>query len=192
MPSCASRARCARASGIALGLAAALATLGGCQELNPHFDPDGGPLCVAGERSCGSASEVVICTSDATGFDPMRTCYDGSHCDTGLCLPDAPAAPCDRLADCTAAGTTCTVLVDPAQTSRLGTFCLEAPNPLGRVGGQACTAHDQCLSGWCFRSLCFEACADGSDCTNPQHRCRTFDVTVDGVRDNLNVLGCAP
>src|SRR4030042_619407 len=124
-----------------------------------------------------------MCTQDATALEAVRTCFDGSHCGDGLCLPDAPAVPCDRADDCTVAGEACTVLVEPTLTSRLGTFCVPAPNPLGRPGGQACVAHVECFSGWCFRSVCFEACADVADCTNEQHQCRVLDLTVDGVRD---------
>ena len=164
----------------------------GCTELNPHYDPDGGPLCLPGERRCAAPDRVEVCTQDATAFETVRTCFGGSHCDDGLCLPDVPPFPCDRGSDCELASSVCTVAVDPAQVSRLDTFCLPAPFPGGRLGGQACTGHDQCLSGWCFRSLCFEACGDAADCTNEQHLCRTFDVTVDGVRDSRSITGCAP
>lgn len=163
-----------------------------CTELNPHFDPDGGPLCSAGERRCAAGDLVEMCTQDATAFEAVRTCFPGSHCDTGLCVPDAPPLPCDRGVDCATGGSACTVVVNPTVPSLLGTYCLPAPNPSGRMGGQACTSHEQCFSGWCFRSLCFEACVEAADCTNAQHGCRTFDVTVDGVRDDRSITGCAP
>lgn len=192
-PKCGSRCGLLQAFlGLAwLGLVAGL--LGGCTELNPHFDPDGGPLCVAGERRCDPGGTVIeMCTTDATAFEAVRSCFAGSHCGDGLCLPDSPTVPCERVADCTGTGEACTVLVDPVAPARLGTYCLPAPYASGRLGGQACAEHEQCFSGWCYRSVCFEACVEAADCTNTQHQCRVFDVTVDGVRDSRSISGCAP
>ncbi len=163
-----------------------------CTELNPHFDPDGGPLCVAGERRCDATGDSIeICTEDATAFEPLRDCFDQSRCVGGACTPNTGTADCERPTDC-ASDQACTVLVDPLQPDRLGTWCLPAPNPAGRVGGQACTSHAECRSGWCFRQVCFEACVDASDCTNEQHQCLQLNVTVDGVRDYYNIQGCVP
>lgn len=165
----------------------------GCTERNPSFDPDGGAPCVSGERQCDDQGLTIeICTEDATGFTDLRECYTASHCDDGVCVPDSAAEPCVKAADCTAAGDACSVLVDPAQPDRLGTWCLPSPNPAGRTGGQACSSHVQCQSGWCFRQVCFEACTEASDCTNNQHQCVRLNVTVDGVRDSYNIQGCVP
>lgn len=168
-------------------------SLAACTERNPTFDPDGGPICIAGERQCDpGALSIEICTEDATGFVPLRDCYDGSQCEDGLCMPGAGATACGRAADCTATSDECTVLVNPLQPDRLGTWCLPAPHVLGRPGGQACSVHEECRSGWCFRQVCFEACQAASDCTNTQHQCVRLNVTVDGVRDSYNIQGCVP
>ncbi len=182
----------ARALTLGLGLGAVVGGTG-CTELNPDYDPDGGPVCVAGQRQCDNTGlEIEICTEDATGFVPLRSCFAESHCAQGACVPDDPTTPCARAADCTATAEGCTVAVSPTQPDQLGTWCLPLPYPGGRTGGQACTAHDQCQTGWCFRRVCFEACTDAAECTNEQHECVRFDVTVDGVRDSYHVQGCAP
>jgi len=179
---------------LALALLAALAVLlGACIERNPYFDPDGGPLCAAGERQCSTGGlDIEICTEDATGFTVSRTCFASTHCQSGACVPDAPATPCARAGDCQATGQVCSVAVDPEQPAQLATYCVPPPYPAGRPGGQACASHAECRSGWCFRQVCFEACQDASECTNPQHTCVRFDVTVDGVRDSVHVRGCGP
>lgn len=162
-------------------------------ELNPHFDLDAGLPCNPGERQCAEGDLAVeICTQDATGFEPLRQCFTQSHCVLGGCVPDDPVVPCISGPDCSEPGAACTVLVDPQDPARLGTYCLPAPSPTGRLGGQACVAHDQCHSGWCFRSLCFEACGVEAHCTNDQHQCKVLDVTVDGVRDGRSIHGCVP
>ena len=74
----------------------------------------------------------------------------------------------------------------------LATFCVVPPNAGGSPSGQACDSHDDCASGWCYRRICYEACADASQCTNTLHECALLDVTVDGVSDNSHIRGCVP
>lgn len=150
-------------------------------------------MCSAGDRRCDSTGLAIqICTEDATGFADVRTCFAATHCAGGACLPDAPATPCARAADCAASGRVCSVAADAQDPTALATYCLPSPFPAGRPGGQACANHAECQSGWCFRQVCFEACGETSECTNPAHVCVTFDVTVDGVRDSIHVRGCGP
>ena len=164
----------------------------GCTELNPDFDPDAGPVCSVGNRQCDVTGEITqICKADSSWSDE-RECWAETGCTDGLCLPDNAALTCVQWADCQTAGTVCTVTVDPAASQQLGTFCLPAPVSGGSAGGQACSHHDQCASGWCFRQVCFEACSEAGQCTNTQHECDTLDVTVDGVRDSVHVKACVP
>ncbi|MFH2010754.1 MAG: hypothetical protein ABI333_29405 [bacterium] len=164
----------------------------GCDELNPNYDPDGGPVCERGERQCDSTgSTVQLCREPEDGFTDERDCWAGSSCLVGGCQPEDPADRCYQHADCVAPEL-CTVLVDPDQPDHLGTFCIPAPLPAGRPGGQACSIHEDCQSGWCFRQVCFEACSDAGQCTNTQHECATLTVTVDGVQEAAAIHGCVP
>ncbi len=179
------------ARSVSLVLLAALAPLG-CDELNPDFDPDGGPVCSPGMRRCDPETEQPQVCQAATSWTTLSPCFVGSGCSEGLCLPGEPFLRCDSVADCSTAGDLCTVFVDPEELTHLGTFCVPPPNPGGRPGGQACTLAEDCASGYCFRRVCFEACSDASQCTNTGHDCAPLDVTVDGVRDAGRVKGCVP
>lgn len=169
-----------------------LVAVSGCDELNPDFDPDGGPICSPGERRCGPDSGVPEVCESATAWTPVAACWTGSGCSDGLCLPDSPFERCEHVSDCATAGDACTVFVDPEVVTSLGTFCVPPPNPAGRPGGQACSVHGECASGWCFRLVCFEACGDASQCTNTLHECAVLNVTVDGVRESSLIRGCVP
>ena len=163
-----------------------------CDELNPDFDPDSGLFCEAGERACGATPGVIrVCSpSGWTEAD----CFGGTECVEGTCQPESPVVRCDSQADC-ADTERCTVLVDPdtpATAPHLGTFCIPTPVDGGRPGGQACSGDGECQSGWCFSSICFEACTDSSHCTNPLQECAPLDVTVDGVRESARINGCVP
>lgn len=178
----------------ALSLLVAVLLLGagqGCDELNPDFDPDGGPICAPGERRCSVDGVPEVCQS-ATSWTALEACWGGSACSDGLCLPEAPFERCTHVAECTTAGDVCTAFVDPDALAALATFCVVPPNASGRPGGQGCSSHDECASGWCFRRVCFEACSDASQCTNTLHECALLDVTVDGVSDNTHIYGCVP
>jgi len=161
-----------------------------CDELNPAFDPDGGPICSPGERRCSGVGGVPEVCQTATEWTALPACWTGSGCVDGTCQPTAPFERCEHVSDCATVGDECTVFVDPDQVADLGTFCVAAPVPGGRPGGQACTLPGDCASGWCFRRVCFEACGDVSQCTNSLHECAILEVTVDGVQDGDHILGC--
>jgi hypothetical protein len=180
-----------RRCGFSLIVAAAL--LSGCTERNPDYDPDAGPDCRPGERRCASAVEAVeVCAESGAAWVAERDCFGGTDCTAGACLPEAEATRCATPLACDGATEVCTVVADPELPGRLGTYCLPPPVPAGRSGGQACTQHGECRSGWCFRRVCYEACVEASTCTNQQHECATLDVTVDGIREALAIHGCAP
>ncbi len=164
----------------------------GCDELNPDFDPDGGPVCSLGERRCNPDNGLPEVCQSLTAWTTLSECWPGSGCGEGVCLPDAPVERCDSVAACATAGDVCTVLVDPDTPTQLGTFCLEPPIATGRPGGQACSTSGDCQSGWCFRRVCYEACEDASHCTNVLHECALLDITVDGVHDSVHIHGCVP
>lgn len=189
MPS--SRFSLRRALVIASGLVLVFGA-GGCDELNPDFDPDGGPICAPGERRCGAVGDVPEVCQSATEWTALSACWTGSGCAEGLCLPTEPFERCDHVSGCATATHECTVFVDPDAVTHLATFCVAPPNAGSRPGGQACSVHDECASGWCFRRVCFEACSDASQCTNTLHECALLDVTVDGVRENGLIHGCVP
>jgi hypothetical protein len=171
---------------------ALLLGVAGCDELNPEFDPDAGPLCSPGERRCSTAEGVPeVCQTGGVWIE-LLACWEGSGCSDGLCLPSVPFERCEHVTDCGTVGDECTVFVDPDQVTDLGTFCVAPPIPGGRPGGQVCSASSECASGWCFRSVCFEACGDASQCTNTGHECALLNVTVDGVREDALIHACVP
>jgi hypothetical protein len=166
---------------------------GACTELNPDYDPDAGPVCQAGGRRCATAVDAVeVCAEGGNAWVAERDCWAGTTCSAGACFPDAPLERCTHVADCEVGVEVCSVAADPDLAGHLGTFCLPPAVAGGHFGGQACAAHGECLSGWCFRRICYEACAEAATCTNTHHECALLDVTVDGVRDDTAIRGCVP
>jgi hypothetical protein len=166
---------------------------GACTELNPDYDPDAGPECRSGQLRCALAVDAVeMCAVGGGTWVADRDCWAGTTCSASACFPDAPLERCARVADCAAGVEVCSVAADPDLPLHLGTFCLPPAVPGGRIGGQACSAHGECQSGFCFRRICFEACTEAATCTNLQHECAVLDVTVDGLRDATAIRGCVP
>ncbi len=180
-------------AGAAIATMAWLVTLA-CTEKNPDYDPDA--YCTPGERRCAGEFVVQVCQPSSqwpdlgAGEPWVQDCWDGTTCDQGACVP-AQVTPCVTQADCSD-GQVCTILVDPDQPDRLGTFCIPSPNPSGFESGVACNSGSQCQSGRCTRQVCFGACQGPSDCTQEGYECVALDLTIDGVRSKGSVSGCVP
>jgi hypothetical protein len=117
-------------------------------------------------------------------WEIQKTCWSGTACAGRWCGPDNATA-CALPTDCTTAGEVCTAVTD-AQ-NHIGTYCIPAPFPTGRSPGQACSRHEECQSGWCFRRTCFMPCEVSEQCPHDE-TCEDLNVTVDHVQDSIR--GC--
>lgn len=158
-----------------------------CTEPNPSYDPNFVPPCSAGQLRCADTSQLFICVTDENGKNTWtlhKTCWSGTICNTSWCAPDGASA-CSLPSDCTRTEDVCTVLVSD---EHLANYCIPSPNPQGREPGRACSRHEDCLSGWCFRRTCYHPCVTAQDCPFNEE-CVNLTVTVDHVQDVIR--GCA-
>ncbi|MBU1219021.1 hypothetical protein KKF34_06090 [Myxococcota bacterium] len=164
-------------------------SLNACTEPNPDYDPDYAPPCKSGALSCSEDStNITVCIKDAVSGEMIwtedKTCWSGTGCLDGYCAPIPETPECTVQADCEE-GLVCTALADADNS--LSNWCISPPIENGRLGGYACASHDQCLSGWCFRNVCYTPCVTSDDCPL-EDECDTLKVTIDNVQDNIN--GC--
>ena len=161
---------------------------GACTEPNPDYDPLYVPPCELGALQCGEYPQHLMVCLEEDGGDPtwqiQRRCWDGTVCAGAWCGPDGAPA-CATVEDCTTAGEVCTAVTDSDHT--IGTYCIPSPTPTGRVAGQACSRHDECQSGWCFRRTCFMPCETSDQCPFSE-TCEDLSVTVDHVQ--ATIRGC--
>ncbi len=160
----------------------------GCTEPNPGYDPLFVPPCEVGARQCGESLRNLLVCQETEGQNPTwtieKTCWEGTACSTAWCGPGDSSA-CDLPSDCTGAGEVCTAVTDAED--HIGTYCIPSPFPGAREPGRACSRHEECASGWCFRRTCFHPCEETSQCPFSD-TCETLNVTVDQVQDSLR--GC--
>lgn len=171
---------------LALGVAA------GCTGENPNYVPDGGS-CSAGERTClktlSGLVSPIVCGLDTTGALVPREerCPAPAVCSEGLCTAPVQARACERQEECQG-GEVCTPLLTPSGPRGVASFCLRAGDG-ARAPGEACSADEECQSYLCLQHsrgrYCLRACKTMGDCGIPA-RCRSFDVTVTGVRGTIN------
>ncbi len=160
-----------------------------CTEPNPDYDPLFVPPCNVGTLKCGmDPLNLLVCLS-VDGQDPDwvldRRCWNGTQCNDAYCGPGENSVDCSSPEDCTGEGAVCTAIRDAPD--HIGTYCIPTPFPGARVPGQACSRHEDCLSGWCFRQSCFFACSSSSDCPDTLN-CTSLSVTLDNIQGS--VKGC--
>ncbi|MBN2725239.1 MAG: hypothetical protein JXR95_14340 [Deltaproteobacteria bacterium] len=159
-----------------------------CTEPNPDYDPNYEPPCKAGTLSCNDEStEITVCIKDDTNtmtWQTDRTCWEDTLCSDGFCAPESSISTCETQSECPPTYI-CTALAD-SKTS-INSYCIKNVNPEGRDGGYACSSHDSCKSGWCFRNTCFTPCMTSDDCPLDTE-CTTLNITIDNIQDS--VLGC--
>lgn len=166
-----------------------VALLWGCTEANPDYEPpnvepDGRPPeCQVGDRRCATGQITQVC-SKAGRWVNERLCPGLSSCENGVCVP--AGLPCRSEADC-GPGRACNIFVDPKERDKLGTFCAQTVGV--KPGLYACSAHEQCRSGFCLqrgsKSSCFQACDDLSDCPKSADQCLGVILTVNGVKGEV-------
>jgi hypothetical protein len=159
----------------------------GCTEPNPDYDSDFVPPCSSGELKCSEdQSQILVCLENDEGkkvFTPDKVCWDGTVCVQDFCEP-APEESCQFQADCQG-DDICTAVV--GSSGRIDNFCIPSPVPDGREVGKACSDHDQCYSGWCFRRTCYTPCVEDSDCPFSED-CVVLSITIDSIKGS--VRGC--
>lgn len=164
------------------------AGLAGCTEPNPSYDPLFVPPCEVGTFKCGESPRTLLACLEEDGQDPawelLKTCWPGTICTGSWCGPGT-ALPCSLPAECTVAGEVCTAVTD--SQDHIGNYCIPAPIPGGREPGRACSRHEDCTSGWCFRRTCYHPCGLTEDCPF-SGTCENLNVTVDHTQDTIR--GC--
>jgi hypothetical protein len=160
-----------------------------CTEKNPDYIPDYEPDCTIGNAICSEdGSSILVCQtldgSDSPVYSPEKSCWEGTLCFDGFCGP-GDSTECANTDDCEI-DEVCTAV--PVSRSELGTFCIPPPIPTGRDAGLACSVHDECKSGYCFRRTCFTGCDSTSACPF-NDECVSLQVTIDGIKGEIE--GCA-
>ena len=175
------------ATSLLLNIAALMMAAGtACTEPNPDYDPNYVPPCDSGTARCSDDGASIELCRDGT-FQTYRTCWAGTSCDDAHCVPDDGVPFCEVPEDCDS-GRVCTAVVLREQQS-VGTACIPVPYPDGRDAGMACVHGEDCKSGWCFRSVCYQPCLTNADCPDSM-QCAELSVTIDSVRGVLK--GCVP
>jgi hypothetical protein len=161
-----------------------------CTGDNLRFQPPP-PACTGSAPSCIGQRPVDCVAADGGTVLRAQPCPSAATCADGRCVPPDGATTCAREEECGPDGS-CTALVDPA-SGTLRTFCVGAEGTL--VGPAACERASECRSNLCLptakggSSLCYLACQSSRDCP-PLYVCRTFNITITGIRGTIS--GCGP
>ncbi len=155
-----------------------------CTERNPDYDPNYVPPCDNGTARCSEDERAIELCRDGE-FHIFRECWNGTSCDDAHCVPDDGVPFCKIPDDC-GNGLVCTAVVFSEQQA-VGNSCIPAPHPDGREAGQSCAKGEDCKSGWCFKSVCYQPCLTDDDCPDSMN-CAELSVTIDSVRGVLK--GC--
>ncbi len=111
---------------------------GACANVKAGTDPDG--ECAAASCTAGRAT-------------PKQTCTGGGACTTSAAV-SCGAFPCSGAV----CGTTCTIDANCAA----GAYCAGGTCTAKKANGGACTAANQCNSGFCTDGVCCESACSGS------------------------------
>lgn len=172
--------------------ALALGVATGCTGENPEYVADGG-TCHPGERTCVHTLRgqllPIVCGLDVSGtlLPREERCPPQGACSDGQCTAPVGAQACERQQDC-GANEVCTPLLTSAAPRSVASYCL--PASAGPKGlGEACIADEDCQSYLCLQHsrgrYCLRTCKVVGDCKIPA-QCRSFDVTVTGIRGTIN------
>ena len=182
------------AGGRCLAKKAAGQTCAAATECTSGFCADGyccGSACATACLACNLAGLLGTCSAVKSGNDDMcsgaqscdatgackkasgQTCAAATECTSGNCVDGrcCGGASCAACQACTGGGGTC-VAVNGADdaNSCSGTMSCDAVGACKLKAGQACTAGNQCVSGFCADGVCCntacagacEACAETS------------------------------
>lgn len=153
---------------------------------------DTGLLCVTynqegTDQRCTSACEADVPDSCGRGFECISIpVNDPPGASVGLCIPDNPR--CETDADCRE-DEVCNIAL--AEEGGLVRICTRKEGV--KAGGEACSVHAECASGFCLSGLgiCFGVCDRPSDCAG-QSTCVEVTFTLDDEGDSDTVPACFP